>query len=92
MSRYNSGRKFAYAIAERLSIPPELFVDAMKEADMPLTEFDRLNENNALLEPIAKSVRNKALTGLRKLQEQRGATPEITESIERLEARGFKTE
>jgi hypothetical protein len=88
MSKYGSGRKYANAIAERLEIAPDLFVSAMKEASMPLTAFDKLNEDYAQLDHVTKVVGNKAVAGLYFLQ-QLGDTPEIAEAIRKLEARGF---
>jgi hypothetical protein len=88
MSRYGSGRKYAYAVAGRLGIEPDLFVSAMKEASMPLTAFDKLNEDHAQLDQVTKAVGNKAVAGLYALQQQ-GDTPEIAEGIKKLEARGF---
>lgn len=88
MSRYSSGRKFAYAVAERLGIEANLFVNAMMAGGMPLTAFDKLNEDNAQPDQVAKAVGNKCLKGLLVLQEQ-GEVPDIAESIKILEKRGY---
>lgn len=92
MSRYGSGRKFAYAVAESLQVDPALFVDAMMKAFMPLTAFDRLNEDNAQVEHVARSVGSKCLGGLYIIQSETGDTPELIDSIAKLEARKFKAE
>jgi len=92
MSRYGSGRKYAYAVAERLHIEPDVFVDAMKEAGVFLTAFDRFDDDNNPIDVVTKSLGGKCLKGLRLLQERLGETPEMSESIARLEARGFKAD
>ena len=46
MSRYGSGRKYAFAVADRLNVEQGVFVDAMKEAGVFLTAFDRFDDDN----------------------------------------------